>query len=446
MTTNTGLRYEMKEITLHNPITQLPNLNYIKSMLNSDTAGSIKEEDSLFFKSLIKDHAHVAGFYMNIDNFNILNDIYGTLKSDLVLKMIADRIKSIIHKDDLLIHLNADEFAVVIYDVHNYKTIANTLLKSIAEPFVIDEDEIRITCSIGICFYPSHGTTLQTLSKNLSIALSEAKKLGKNRYIVFNRALEAQFDKKYSLLMELKRAIDKNEFVLFYQPKALISDHSITSLEALVRWNHPIRGTISPNEFIPYAEEMGLMDHIDLIVLELACQQICQWINEGKSPMIISVNISPNLFITTKFITNVRQLIEKYAIDPQYLNIEVTETAALNDFEITRAVIQQLKDLNIKVSIDDFGKGYSSILYLKEFNFDFLKIDKVFIDGITNNRVDFEIMKMIMNLSKLLGFRVICEGVEHSDQLEILSQLGCHEYQGYLISKPLPIEQLQLHS
>jgi EAL domain-containing protein (putative c-di-GMP-specific phosphodiesterase class I) len=274
--------------------------------------------------------------------------------------------------------------------------------------------------------------------------LSEAKNSGKNKYIIFNYLLKNTFNERFNKITGLKAALKNNDFVVHYQPKAYTATNEIYELEALIRWNHPSLGLIYPNDFITLAEEIGIIKEIDTLVLIKACEQIKHWVNVCKSPYSITVNISPLFFMDHDFINKIDTIISEVGIDSSYLGIEITETVAINDTEKAINTINELKNRKIKVYLDDFGKGYSSLNYLKHLPIDYLNIDKSFIDGINVNRIDEEIISNIIYICSLLGIKVISEGIETLEQLDFIKAKSCFGYQGYLLSKPMLIEDLNI--
>jgi len=410
--------------------TNLPNRNYLFTIGRKE------------FNYFMSHYKRFAVIFIDLDDFKLINDYYGHTVGDDVLALIARRLKESVGPDDIVIHLSGDEFLIIYHNLSKVENIVKHILAYINEPYTVNNREIIVSCSIGISIYPDNGVTLQTLIKKADIAMYEAKKGGKNNYALFDHNLEVAFDIRFNLIHELKNAVKNNEFTVFYQVKANTIDNSITGLEALVRWNHPKRGIVLPNEFVPIAEEMGLISKIDVIVLRKVCEQIKTWMDEGKTPYNISVNISPQFFTSINFLETFNSIIQEYQINCEYLSIEITENMAIKNIKQTKYIIDELRKQKIKIHIDDFGKGYSSLTYIKEFAFDYLKIDKTFIDALPHNSFDTEVIKMIINLSKLFGFKIIYEGVENEEQLAYLRSLGSYEYQGYILSKPLPIEVL----
>jgi diguanylate cyclase (GGDEF)-like protein len=386
-------------------------------------------------------------FFIDIDDFKIINDNLGHYYGDLLLEEIAIRFKSFLDDEDIIIHLSGDEFLIVVYDICldiDFREKANRIIDEMRKSFVLNGKEVHISCSVGIALYPEHGETIEEVMQKADISMYKAKNEGKNQVVIYNDKIEKFMNSKFEMISDLKTSVKNNDFVVHYQTKATTEEGEITGLEALVRWNHPTRGLVYPNDFIPLAEEIGVIKDIDIFVLNKACQQIEKWMKENKNPYNISVNISPIFFNQNSFILTLDKILSQYEINPSYISVEITENIALKDIHLTQLKINQLKKRNIKVHLDDFGRGYSSLSYIKDYPVDYLKIDKVFIDDIINNEVDQTLVKTIVNVSNLLGIKVIFEGVETKEQLDVLKKIGCNEYQGYFLSKPKPIDDIDL--
>ncbi|ERJ13243.1 putative bifunctional diguanylate cyclase/phosphodiesterase [Haloplasma contractile] len=422
------LNKQLEKIAYYDALTNLPNRNYLLSN----------------YKDI---NTQMALLYIDVDDFKFINDYCGHIGGDEVLKLIANRLQQVVDKDDIVCRISGDEFVIISENRSciNTKSIIpflNKIQDIAGQPATINEKNMKISISVGVAVYPENGDCLDEILKKADIALYFAKRQGKNRYVIFNDDLWENFNNHYKKVYEIKSAIENKEFIIHYQPKACIETNKITGLEALVRWNHPTKGIIYPDAFISCAEETGLISQIDITVLEIAAQQLSEWNKQGKKKYNISINISPQFFLSTHFIPTVDRVLKKYVVNPSNLQLEITENIALNDINLSKEVIKELRVRNIKISIDDFGKGYSSMTYIKEFYFNDLKIDKSFIDNIINNKVDQTMIEMIINLSKIRGFEVVAEGVETDEQLAFLRKLGCHKYQGYLLSKPKPIHEL----
>lgn len=438
----------LKTLALFDPLTLLPNRKYLfLECLYDDQKTCLNCKHPCEFHRCIFRSEEGAILFIDIDDFKLFNDYAGHNAGDRVLKLIAQRLKEMADTNDLVARLSGDEFVFVYnHQPHkdNIETFVQNLIHKMNEPLMIHGREVVIHCSVGISLFPKHGRDMETLIKKADIAMYESKRYGKNQYYIFEDEMENLFNQKFEQANELRVAVKNREFVVHYQKIANIHTGEVTSLEALVRWNHPKKGIIFPSEFIHLAEDIQVIDAIDQFVLETACSQINTWIKEKKKPYPISVNISPIFFMQHDFVSIIQSLLQKYHIDPSFLQLEITESVALRDLKRTKNILEHLKALRLTIHIDDFGKGYSSFNYIKEFPFDYIKIDKSFIDGIEQNEVDSALITLITDLSKTLNFRVISEGVETPNQLEFLKRIGCDEYQGYILNKPMPIEELNL--
>lgn len=426
---------EKLEYAAHNdPLTNLPNKKLLTKQFQDiiDTAlGSNKQ---------------IGVMFIDLDKFKLVNNTFGHTIGDELLKQVADRLKLNINNNNLIARLSGDEFIVVLSDILQLGEL-NDVVKEVqnifANPFILNEKQIHISCSIGMTLFPDHGKDIETLFSNADMAVHKAKANGGNQCTFFNEEMHKQCQRKLLVKENLQQALKKKEFVLHYQPKVDILTGEVTGLEALVRWQRSNGKLSYPGEFIEIAEETGIIKEIDLNVLELACLQIKEWMDRGIQPLNIAVNFSAKLFNTLDFIEKIDSILKCTEIDPSYLSIEITETEGIEDVHYVCNIMKQLKMKKIKIALDDFGTGYSSLNYLKIFPIDSLKIDKIFIDGITKDERDKSLLNAAIMMTKVLEIRVVCEGVETSEQLNILKTIGCNEYQGYYYSKPLPIELIE---
>ncbi len=436
----------LERLAFYDSLTNLPTRTFL---LKNNYSDLLESKDNTFcdIDRLVKDSQQSALMFLDIDDFKLVNDYLGHFNGDQLLKQIADRLKSIINEDDLIIHLSGDEFIIIVNNIDkkiNLHEIANKIIKTIDEVFSIGEKIVSVSCSLGASIYPDHGTTIEELLKKADIAMYEAKKKGKNNYLIFEPDFNIYFSNRYVLVDELKDAINNNDFVVHYQPKVLTESNDVFSYEALARWNHPVDGLISPNLFIPAAEELKLIDQLDKIMITNICRDLKSRIDSNKQPFPVSINISTLFFNDIKFCDILFEIFDEYEIDTSLITIEITESIAIRDFEDTISKINKLKNRNIKIAIDDFGKGYSSLTYIKLLPLDYLKIDKMFIDGLLDNNIDEAIVRYSIEISNLIGIKTIAEGVETSEQLDHLKKLGCYAYQGYLYYKPKPLKDLDI--
>jgi diguanylate cyclase (GGDEF)-like protein/PAS domain S-box-containing protein len=388
-----------------------------------------------------------ALIYLDIDRFKIVNDNLGHSFGDELLQAIANRLKSIIRGTDTLSRPTGDEFYLIINDIRDLDDIVTVIRKifdKLSEPFDIKGYKLNVTASIGATVYPEDGMDAGVVMRNAETALYYAKELGRNTYQFYKTEMTAKSKYAFELKNRLKKAIEEREFVLFYQPKVSIYTNKIVGAEALIRWIHPEKGLIPPNDFIHIAEYSGLIKQIGEWVIEEACRQVREWKNKGFPEITVSVNVSSIQFQDNDLKKQVEINLKKSNISPQQIELELTETIIMKDSETAMEILNALKAMNILLSIDDFGTGYSSLSYLKKFPIDTIKIDRSFISSLSDtNSEDISIVKTIINLGKNLGMKVLAEGVETQEQLELLAKWGCDEYQGYLFSKPLPVEDFE---
>jgi diguanylate cyclase (GGDEF)-like protein/PAS domain S-box-containing protein len=388
-----------------------------------------------------------ALIYLDIDRFKTINDNLGHNFGDKLLEQIAARLKSIIRGTDTLSRPTGDEFYIIINnisDLDDVGTVIRKIFDKISEPFDIEGYKVNITASVGVTVYPEDGQNAGVIMRNAEAALYYAKELGRNTYQFYKAEMTTKSKYAFELKNRLKKALEDGEFVLFYQPKLCIKTCQIVGAEALIRWMHPERGLIPPNDFIHIAEYSGLIKQIGEWVIEEACNQLKEWRKKGLPEITVSVNVSSVQFQDRNLKKQVEINLKKSDILPRQIELELTETIIMKDSETAMQLLNALKAMNILISIDDFGTGYSSLSYLKRFPIDTIKIDRSFISSLTRaNDEDTSIVRTIINLGKNLGLKVIAEGVETQEQLELLRKWGCDEYQGYYFSKPIPVNEFE---
>lgn len=396
----------------------------------------------------VRDHTAPAVLFIDLDRFKSVNDSLGHTVGDSLLKQIAERLGPVIRKGDTVARLGGDEFVVLLAGIEQEKTAssavaakAEKILKLIAEPLILEGRELRITASIGIVLYPDDGNSLEILLKNADAAMYHAKAKGRGNYQFYSEKLNATTLKRLVLESDLHRAIEVDEFQLFYQPKVAARSGKIIGAEALIRWMHPEKGMISPAEFIPIAEETGLIVPIGEWALRTACRQNKSWQQQGLNPIRVAVNLSARQFLNHDLIKCLHQYLNDTRLDPGYLELEITESAAMADMTRTLVVLDRLKSAGVYLSIDDYGTGYSSLEYLKRFPVDALKIDRSFVRNITEGSKDEAIIKSTISLAHDLDLSVTGEGVETPEHQRILQTLNCDDLQGFLFSKPLPADE-----
>lgn len=409
-------------------LTNLPNRTNFEEKLNEhiQEAGT---EDKQF-----------AIFRLGLDRFKSVNDTLGLNIGDQLLIAIASRLKNLLDRGDFLARIAGDEFAICIEGIKEMDEaipIAKKIIKEMEKPFFVEDYELFITVSIGISFFPLDGDNSSTLLISASHALKKVKELGRNDWQIFTPSMNIQSFKTFQLESDLHKAMMNNEFYLEYQPKVDTGTGRVKGAEALIRWNHPDWGRVSPGEFIAMAEENGLILEMGDWVLKEVCVLQSKWKKETIPIVPISINISPKHLLKADFTKNVRNSINAAGIEPNLIELELTESVILKNIEKAKQVISDLKDFGVKFALDDFGTGYSSLSYLMELDIDTLKIDKSFIDGIGIKKSNEGIIKSSIFLSKELGMEVVAEGVEEKNQLNFLLQQECHQIQGYIFSKPV---------
>ncbi len=398
-------------------------------------------------KSLIDDHPHEAFALMllDLDRFKRINDNLGHHYGDKLLTLVADRLRSILSPTSLLARMGGDEFVVLaaqICDREHVSTIAQDLIDAFKQPFVIGDYEFHMTASIGISIYPEDGSSFERLMRNADIAMYHAKEAGKNQYVFFESEKNTNRLDQIVLENSLQRAVQNKEFILEYQPQIDIRTSTVIGVEALVRWQHPTHGLIPPNTFIPLAEETGMIEPLGEWVLETACRQLADWLAKGFRPLRMAVNLSLRQFMKPSLLSTIRNILSETQLNPDYLELEITETMTM-DFAYTAELLQQIRRLGVHVSIDDFGKGYSNLFYLKTFCVDQLKIDQSFVQNVTVDKSDGDIVSTIISMANNLNIDVIAEGVETVEQMIFLKSQGCYRMQGYLYSRPLAPSQVE---
>ncbi len=381
---------------------------------------------------------------IDIDNFKDINDSFGHSYGDELLLNVSHRLKGCICEDIFLARIGGDEFAVLIQNIKDHDVIENlvaNIRKAFEEPFTIATKEFFITVSMGISLAPKDGKSTQSLMKNMNSAMYVAKEHGRNTFCYFDDSINQKLLDKLELQSELRKAIEEDQFVVYYQAQMDLSKGRIIGFEALARWNHPVRGIVAPSYFIPLAEENGMIVDIGKKMLRESCIQLKKWEQQGYADLTMAVNFSARQFKDVNFLSMVYDIIEETKVNPKRLEFEITETVALEDLELTVETINQLKKIGISFALDDFGTGFSSLNYLKQLPVSNLKIDKSFLDTILENVSDQKIVHTMINLARNLDIDVIAEGVELCEQEIFLKNIDCTKAQGYYYSRPVPAEQ-----
>lgn len=428
------IRYQ----AMHDLLTGLPNRTLFNEQLALCLAQAQQSEGML------------AIMFLDLDRFKTINDTLGHAVGDRLLQEVTQRLTSCLRQTDMVARWGGDEFTLLVSPVNHVQeasAIAQRLLDALKPAFTLDDGQtnrtlsLHISTSIGIALYPQDGENPETLLRNADAALYRAKQQGRNNYQLYTVQMNSQASDLLVLENDLHQALQHNEFVLYYQPQVNIMTGEITGMEALLRWNHPKLGLISPAKFIPIAEETGLIIPIGEWVLQMACAQNKAWQNAGIPPLRVAVNISARQFQQPSLLKYVAQTLQQTGLSPQFLELEITETVAMQDRNLSQEIMSKLHQMGVQLSIDDFGTGYSSLSYLKQFPLHTLKIDKSFVQDITTDSQNAGIIHAIMMLGRGFNLRVVAEGVETEAQRDCLRSFECEEMQGYLSSLPLPAEE-----
>lgn len=388
----------------------------------------------------------IAFLYIDLDRFKAVNDVFGHHVGDQLLVQLATRIQRILAEKEKLLRIGSDEFLMVLERASIEQAIEKSekVLRLIQDSFLIAGKEINISSSIGIAMYPDHGNNLQDLLINADAAMLMSKYQGRNTYSVFNYSVDQQETKSQTkLINDLYKAVEEQQFILFYQPKFTTKSHEICGVEALIRWNHPSLGLLTPNMFIDGAEKTGLIIQMGYWALEQACKQIQIWEQNDSNYFPLAVNLSAVQFEHKHLFSTLERLFDKYQINPNHLAIEITESTAMHHIDASIRSFERLRQMGIKLAIDDFGTGHSSFLYLKNLPVDELKIDREFIRDLSVGSKDEIILESIIKLAIKLGLVVTAEGVETPSQADILTRLGCQQLQGYLLGMPVNVDRLE---
>lgn len=425
---------EVYDLAYFDSITSLPNRLYFVEELKD------------IFANLEKEQNRFGVLFLDIDRFKHINDTLGHNVGDYILKLLGMRLSKLTKDGDIVARVGGDEFFILIKNIESdidIKTLANSILNDFKDPYHIRDYVLHLTTSIGIAIYPDGGLDVQSLLMNADLALYKAKDLGGNSYYIYGDEIASKGLEKMVLLNQLRQACDNDELVLYYQPQIEVKTGEIIGLEALVRWNHPERGLLYPDQFIGLAEETGLIIQMGEWILRKACNQAKEWADQGNE-IIMSVNISAKQFQHREFVKELVSILIESGLDPKNLTLEITETIAISDMELTINILNMINNLGIGVAIDDFGTGYSSLSYLNEMSVNELKIDRSFIWDIEKNHKNKMIANTIILLGKQIGLKVTAEGVENREQLDILEEMECDIAQGYYFSKPVPKEKIEI--
>jgi diguanylate cyclase (GGDEF)-like protein/PAS domain S-box-containing protein len=416
----------------HDFLTGLPNRLLLNDRIEQAIASARRHRRPL------------AVLFMDIDGFKYVNDSLGHLTGDKLLQAVAKRMLSCVRAPDTVSRQGGDEFVVLLQEILHKDDAAITatrILRVLAEAHTVDRHELHVMASIGVSFYPEDGGDAETLIKNANTAMYQAKEAGHNSFKFFTPAMNVRAVDRQSTEEDLRQALAQREFVLYYQPKVDLRTAKITGVEALLRWKHPTRGLISPMQFIPVAEDSGLILPIGAWVLREACRQAQIWVEEGLPETTMGVNVSSVQFRNEDFLEDLFAALRESGLKPSSLQIELTESALMENPHVAAATLQTLREAGVQVAVDDFGTGYSSLSYLQKFPLDVLKIDQSFIRRVTADTDQMTIVSAIIGMGKKLNLRVIAEGVEATETIAFLKDQQCDEAQGFYFSQPVPAEQ-----
>jgi diguanylate cyclase (GGDEF)-like protein len=423
---------QVEHLAYHDTVTSLPNRALFSDRLMVALAHAARHRHKL------------AVLFLDIDRFKQINDSLGHTVGDRLLRIVAERIRTTVRDEDTVARFGGDEFTILIHiigKIEDAGKIAQKILDSLKTPIVIDDREFVVTSSIGISIYPVDGTDGETLIRNADTAMYRAKDVGRNTYQFYAATMNHKALEALEIENGLRRALDQQELVLYYQPLVDVATGSVYGLEALLRWKHPQFGLLAPDRFIPTAEASGLIVPIGRWVLGEACVQAKEWHRRGKR-VVVAVNLSARQFQDPELLRDVRDALEKASLAPEFLELEITEGNAMQDVEKAIRTLRQLKALGVRIAIDDFGTGYSCLSYLKQFPIDTLKLDGSFVRDITAPE-DAQIALGVIALAHSLKLKVIAEGVETIGQLTFLREHSCDRLQGFLFSRPMPAENFE---
>jgi diguanylate cyclase (GGDEF)-like protein len=387
-----------------------------------------------------------ALLYLDLDQFKRVNDTLGHEMGDVLLQEVATRLSHCVRQVDTVGRPGGDEFTILLTDIKTPSDagyVAEKILETLAKPINISGHQLVITTSIGITIIPDDGTESNALMKNADLAMYRAKEHGRNNYQYYSEEMNTNAVHRLRLEYEMRRALERQEFVLYYQPKIRLTDQQVTGVECLIRWQHPERGLLSPVEFIDVAEETGAIVDIGSWVIAEACRAGRAMVKQTGREFEIAINISPRQFKDPNLVNNIRKALRETGLNPSTLEVEITETMLMGDIEAANQTVQRLHELGVKLAIDDFGTGYSSLNYLKKFPIDTVKVDRSFIMDIPVSSDDMAITSAVIAMAHRLNMAVVAEGVETREQLEFLQEHGCEYAQGYLFSKPLPLSNVK---
>lgn len=425
------------QMAYEDSLTQLPNRRHFINRLSEA------------IQTIDKELEWLAVMILDLDRFKLVNDTLGHGMGDLLLISVAKRLQEVLPDQAMVARMGGDEFSVMLpglqaRDLNSIVQTAEQLLEGLAQPLYLEDREFLVTASIGISVFPFDGEDAETLMRNADTAMYRAKERGKNNYHLYNPAMSSGSLERLTLEQELAKALKRQELFLLYQPRVNLRENRVVGVEALIRWQHRELGLISPSEFIPLAEDTGLIVPIGEWVLKTACLQAKEWQEQGYEPIRMAVNISFGQFLRQDFISTVKRILDETKLDSQYLELEITEGVIAQDVEAAIETLYILKTIGVAIAIDDFGTGYSSLSYIKKFPIDILKIDQSFVRDVMKHPEDAAIIQAIITLAQSLRLGVVAEGVETEEQRDFLHEKNNDEMQGFLFSRPVSAEQVVL--
>jgi diguanylate cyclase (GGDEF)-like protein/PAS domain S-box-containing protein len=414
----------------HDQLTRLPNRVLFKDRLELAIAQAQRR------------HGALAVMFIDVDRFKLVNDTFGHAEGDALLRGMASRLSATLRRGDTLARLGGDEFTILLPDIDtpdDAEVIARKILGTLERPFSLSHGEFRATASVGIAIYPQDGSSAETLTQHADIAMYQVKRSGKNGFRFFAPELNAHHQSRIAIENDLRVALERSQFELYYQPQISLSEQRIVGVEALLRWNHPENGLVNPADFVPIAEEVGLIGDISRWVIEQACRQLAQWRHAGHVSLKMSLNLAPHDFDRNDILELVGDCLARHGLPPSCLELEITESMMMRDTASVATKVRLLREKGVGIAIDDFGTGYSALAYLQQLPANVLKIDRSFVrdlDGMMTN----PIISAITGIAKGFGMKLIAEGVEYAQQAITLRALGCDVMQGYFFGRPAPAD------